>query len=110
MGGWIAAAAIPKNSSFENTDGNGGFTSTRTAYLVFSIAAFLISIIEFLLNFLNMVNFSFCKKLPLELIVIKKIIINKYPVKIIIYNLFLVFWFRCDIFAQSVFSFCSVCN
>ena len=71
LGGWIAAAAIPKNSSFENSDGNGGFTSTRTAYLVFSIAAFLISIIVFILNFLNLVNFSFCQKLPLELTVIQ---------------------------------------
>ncbi len=58
LGAWIAAAAAPRalNSFF------GpmwiGFNSTRTAFLIITVAAFVFSIIVFIVNFINLARFE----------------------------------------------------
>ena len=58
MAAWIASAAAPRvmNSFFGPMW--MGFSSTRTAFLIVSVAAFVFSIIVFMVNFVNLVRFE----------------------------------------------------
>ncbi len=70
LGGWIAAVVVVRDNENAKADGYGGFTSTRIAYLVFVIAAFIVYTIIFVLEALNIFNvFKILRKLPLQIIV-----------------------------------------
>ena len=68
MGGWISIAAVPKLINaiiFLAPE----FSSTRDAYLVFSISGFFVSIGILLLYLLNIVSLGQLSRLPWMLIV-----------------------------------------
>jgi hypothetical protein len=69
LAGWIAAVLVIKNNDNSKADGYSGFTSTRTAYLVFGISGYIIYTILFFLQLANIINVvGFLRKLPLEVI------------------------------------------
>ena len=62
MGGWISAACVPKvYSQFAMTMWLD-YNASRTAYLVIIVAAFIFSIIVFMVNFINLVRFEWYEK------------------------------------------------
>lgn len=69
LGCWIAALVIIKDYDRADNSEYNGFRSTRVAYLVFSIAAFIIYIIEFLWEFFNISGVGLLRKVPFEIIV-----------------------------------------
>ena len=76
LGCWISALVAIKDSERADNGDYGGFTSTRIAYLVFSIAAFILFIVEFIFEFFNISSVGFFRKIPFEIIVISQIINN----------------------------------
>lgn len=74
MAGWIAAAAVPKNSSLFGT--LSAYSSTRIAFLIFSIFAFIVSIAILIINMLNINNLSRLHRIPMEIIVIPYFLLN----------------------------------
>jgi hypothetical protein len=68
MAGWIAAAAVPKDSTLFGL--LSAFSSTRIAYLIFAIFGFIVSILILIINMLNINNLSRLHRIPMELIVI----------------------------------------
>ena len=70
LGGWIAAAVVVRDGTLANNPDYGGYTSTRIAYLVFAIGAFIVYNIYFILEVLNIFNaIKFLRKIPMQLIV-----------------------------------------
>lgn len=67
MCGWISAAAVPKNAELLKLfpDMNG----TRSAYLFFTILAFLLYLALYIMNLLNIINMDRVRQLPWNLIV-----------------------------------------
>lgn len=65
--GWISAAAVPKNTDIFSTYGE--FASARTAYLFFSLLAFFLYLIIYLLNLLNITRMDKFRGIPWNLIV-----------------------------------------
>lgn len=66
MCGWISAAAVPKNAELLKLfpDMNG----TRSAYLFFTILAFLLYLALYIINLLNIINMDRVRQLPWNLI------------------------------------------
>ncbi len=58
MGAWISAAAAPRAMNTFFGPMWIGFNSTRTAFLIIAVAAFVFSIIVFMVNFINLVRFE----------------------------------------------------
>ncbi len=54
MGGWISAASIPR--AFDMFQLWEDYYAARTAYLVIVVAAFVFSILVFMVNFVNLIR------------------------------------------------------